>query len=275
MDNKKVDDPERHSVDFLLAEHQYLGDCFWRNEEIGERRVNFFITLVTAAIAALVALATSKEGNLRKDDVYFLTVFALLALLSFGIVTLLRMIHRNTVTDGYKRAMEMIRSRFRDWDDMRLEDYYPFKSGKARKLGTGGLVDMVALVNSVIVTAFCALFAFSYPEWTIWLVALLGLITAWIGIFNYLRNRYDKLTEIFSLGKGKQVQMVALVISLILAALLVALVIRLILAALCALPAHFHPGLGIVLSGLLGFIAALIVQFIYVKWRYEREADGG
>ena len=252
MGNQETDELKGRSVNFLLAEYRYLGDCFWRNEEIGERRVNFFITLVTAAIAALVALATSKEGNLRKDDVYFLTVFALLALLSFGSVTLLRMIHRNIVTDGYKEAMEMIRSHFRGWDKKRLENYYPFKSGKDRKLGTGGLVDMVALVNSVIVTALCALFAFFYPKWNIWLVALLGFITAWIGIFIYPRNRYDKL------GRGRLVQVVALVTTLI-------------LAALYALPAYFHPGLGILLSGLLGFIAALLVQFIYVKHRYDKE----
>jgi hypothetical protein len=195
MGNQKANEPKGHSVNFLLAEHEYLGDCFWRNEEIGERRVNFFITLVTAAIAALVALATSEEGNLKEAEVYLITVFALLALLSFGIVTLLRMIHRNTVTDGYKRAMEMIRSHFRNLDE-RLQDYQPFEKGKPRKLGTGGLVDMVALVNSVIV------------------------------------------------------------------------------AALCALLAHFHSGLGIVLPGLVGFIAALIVQFVYVRYRYDtRKAD--
>lgn len=271
MDDQQTKDQQDQSVKFLLAEHQYLGDCFWRNEEIGERRVNFFITLVTAAIAALVALATSKEGNSREDDVYFLTVFALLALLSFGIVTLLRMIHRNTVTDGYKRDMDMIRSHFRGWDKKRLENYYPFKSGKARKLGTGGLVEMVALVNSVIVTALCALFAFSYPKWNIWLVALLGFITAWIGIFIYLRNKrpMTKLTEIFSL-RGRKVRMAALVVSL-LAALWVARVVSSILAALRALPAHFHPELGILLSGLLGFIVAFIVQFTYVKDRYDKE----
>jgi hypothetical protein len=196
MGNQQVSEQQGHSVNFLLAEHKYLGDCFWRNEEIGERRVNFFITLVTAAITALVALATSKEGNLRKDDVYFITVLALLALLSFGVVTLLRMIHRNTVTDGYKRAMEMIRGHFRDSDD-RLQGYQPFEKGKPRKLGTGGLVDMVAIVNSIIV------------------------------------------------------------------------------ASLCVLLAYFQPGLGIVLSGLVGFITALIVQFVYVRHRYKRKANGG
>jgi len=56
---------------------------------------------------------------------------------------------------------------------------------------------------------------------------------------------------------------------------MVVLVNSVIVAALCTLLAYPHPKLGIVLPGWVGFIAALIVQFIYVKWRYEREADGG
>jgi hypothetical protein len=192
MGNQATDEPKGHSVNFLLAEYRYLGDCFWRNEEIGERRVNFFITLVTAAITALVTLATRKQGDLGEDEVYFIVVFALLALLSFGIVTLLRMIHRNTVTDEYKDAMKMIRDRFRDWDDKRLKDYYPFKSGKPRKLGTGGLVDMVALVNSVIVAALCVLLAYFRPGSDIVLSGLLGFIAALIVQFVYVMCRYGK-----------------------------------------------------------------------------------
>jgi len=38
----------------LLAEYQHFSESFWKNEEIGEKRVNFFITLSTA-IVALVA----------------------------------------------------------------------------------------------------------------------------------------------------------------------------------------------------------------------------
>ena len=52
---------------------------------------------------------------------------------------------------------------------------------------------------------------------------------------------------------------------------MVVLVNSVIVAALCALLAHFHPELGIVLPGLVGFIAALLVQFIYVRHRYDKE----
>lgn len=214
MGNQEANEPKDRSVNFLLAEYRYLGDCFWRNEEIGERRVNFFITLVTAAITALVTLVTTQQGNSGKDNVYFIAVFALLALLSFGIVTLLRMIHRNTVTDKFKDAMEMVRSRFRGWDEEQLQGYQPFEKRKSRKLGTGGLVDMVALVNSVIVAALCMLLAYFQsgsgivlPGWVgsiaalivqrvpgsgIALSGLVGFVTALIVQFVYVRYRYGK-----------------------------------------------------------------------------------
>ncbi len=136
--------------DFLLVEYRNLADSFWRNEEAGERRVNFFITLVTAVLSALVAWATRGSGS-RTDSDYAIVLFALLALLALGSVTFLRMLRRNQVTDEYKRAMDSIRAFFKEGDE-RLRDYEPFKKMR-RKMGRGGLVEMVAVLNSVIAGA--------------------------------------------------------------------------------------------------------------------------
>ena len=122
MDNQS-DDQQEHSVSFLLEEYRHFANSFWRNEEVGEKRVNFFITLVTAVMAGLVALATKTEVY-----VYPIAVFALAGLLFFGRTTLRRMIQRDTVTDEYKVAMDIIRSRFRDWGD-RLQNYQPLGKG--------------------------------------------------------------------------------------------------------------------------------------------------
>ncbi|MEW5719784.1 MAG: hypothetical protein AB1817_14230, partial [Chloroflexota bacterium] len=80
-----MDDPEAQArrdktEEFMLAEYRYFADGFWRNEEAGERRVNFFITLVTAVISALVALAT-RANYLLSGTEYVIVVFALFALL--------------------------------------------------------------------------------------------------------------------------------------------------------------------------------------------------
>lgn len=162
----------RKSEDFLLVEYRNLADSFWRNEEAGERRVNFFITLVTAVISALVAWATRGSG-VRTDFDYAIVLFALLALLALGIVTFLRMLRRNQVTDSYKRAMDMIRAFFKEGDE-RLRDYEPFKR-TGRKIGRGGLAEMVAVLNSVIGGAIgVALGMIVVLPW--WSVGLLGLV---------------------------------------------------------------------------------------------------
>jgi hypothetical protein len=141
------------SAEFLLAEYQHFADSFWRNEELGERRVNFFILLATAVISALAALE-----KIDFENTSLLTAFALLALLSIGVVTLQRMLRRNRVTDEYKEALKKIRGYLKE-PDPRLETYQPLDGvSEPRKSKTGGLVDLVAVMNSIIVAAFCALF---------------------------------------------------------------------------------------------------------------------
>ena len=46
----------------LLMETDHLADAFWRNEQAGETRVNWFLTLVTAAVAGLASLTTAEHG---------------------------------------------------------------------------------------------------------------------------------------------------------------------------------------------------------------------
>ena len=146
---------EKRSEDFLLEEYRTMAESFWRNEEAGERRVNFLITLVTAVIGAIVALIN--QSDLTRETVYFAALFALLSLLIFGVVTLWRLIRRNRVTDEYKRAMDLVRNFFRGQDE-RLREYEPFPAKGRRVPGTGGLVDTVSVVNSLVVMAIAILF---------------------------------------------------------------------------------------------------------------------
>jgi hypothetical protein len=49
------------SEELLLAEYEQYSEAFWKNEEGGEKRITFFISLTTAIIAAIVALRTKVE----------------------------------------------------------------------------------------------------------------------------------------------------------------------------------------------------------------------
>lgn len=142
-------------VDVLLADLNGFSESFWKNESIGETRVQFFLGLVTAVISALVAFATLKTGQKEEFllpglDVMNITIFALTSLLILGVVTLLRMVKRNCVTEEYKQAMDYARRRLAAYG---LPDYDPFPKDVHLPVKSGGLAHFVALVNCLIVAA--------------------------------------------------------------------------------------------------------------------------
>ncbi len=162
-DNPINDDNKSHAMELLLEEHRYIGDSFWKNEEGGETKVRFFITLVSAVLTALGTLFTITINN---KEIYNLIIpiiiFVLFSLFMYGIITLLRILKRNKVADTYKKGMDEIRERFRIHFDNGgvLSGYEPLgaptKCKRVRKLG--GLAHIVSVLNSVILAAFsCAI----------------------------------------------------------------------------------------------------------------------
>jgi hypothetical protein len=147
-----ANDPSNAGDEFLLREYEHFADSFWRTEELGEKRVNFYISLVTAVVVALVALAKDK-GRFSAHEVEGLAVGAGCALMLVGTFTFLRMMRRNAVSDQYKHAMGLIRAHFQRRGD--LGDYQPFER-LPRMLWTGGLAQTVALLNSLIAGAVAA-----------------------------------------------------------------------------------------------------------------------
>lgn len=199
MGNQEGNEPQPHSVSFLLAEYQSHKDEFQRSEQIGETRVHFFITVTTAVLGAL---AIRDEGIWLGDKVDPIFFYALGALLLFGVVTLMRLIRRNLVSHEHLRAIGRIRSYFAKDAEISQHLYYeprddrPYRKkdwGQVFSLGTGGLVETVSLVNSLIVAALCALLLVSRSRWIIvGLFGLVGFIAAWIVQFIYVKWRYDK-----------------------------------------------------------------------------------
>ena len=175
--------------DFLLAEYQHFADSFWRTEELGEKRLNFLISLLTAAVAGLVVLATSESG-FTDSQVQWVAFSVGLALLLVGVSTLLRMLRRNEVADQYKDAMDLVRRNF--CDRYGLTNYKPFKK-LPRRLFTGGLAQTAALLNSMIagaVTALALLSAMSAG----WLALVAGLVfvLSLAAQFRYIRFRHQR-----------------------------------------------------------------------------------
>ncbi|SEL93889.1 NUDIX domain-containing protein [Syntrophus gentianae] len=206
IDDPSDDREEDAAKELLLADLSHLQESFWKNEETGEKRVTFFITLVTAVITALVAISGEKgvTDNLLKE---LLLYFAFSSLFLVGLVTLFRLIKRNEVTDGYKKDMRNIRERFRDYYDDRgvLFRYRPFaspdekKSSELRKFG--GLAYTVAAINSLLVAAATAIALYSNsitPFLNTGTTIVIAFVAGFLIQIAYIRKREEQSKRDFS-----------------------------------------------------------------------------
>jgi hypothetical protein len=100
--------------EYLLAEHESLRDAFWRNEELGERRLQFFLGLVTAVFGGLGVLATTDKGlfSNHPERIADVATGGLIFLLVVGWMTLGRINKRDRVSDDYKEGLDQIRNCF-------------------------------------------------------------------------------------------------------------------------------------------------------------------
>jgi hypothetical protein len=153
--------------DMMLADLGIMEESIRHNEDTGEKRFNFFITLVTAVVGGVVALHTAegKPGGLPAGvgDVDWL---ASLGLLVFGLLSFRRMMHRDRVTEQYKEITDYIRRRYREiytpahdtLGDYRVPDLIRPPDGRTRlqkrlrRILQGGYTPTLALLNGCLLT---------------------------------------------------------------------------------------------------------------------------
>lgn len=181
--------------DLLLEDYKALSQALSESEKIGETRVNWFIGIVTAVAAGFVALATRNPPISPKALKYTALGF-LVALLVFGLLTLLRIINRNRTTDGFKEDLARIREIFLNrFDDAGiLENHRPFRRPR-RSRGLGGLDCMVAAINSLLAGGIVAVILLHWP-WASMTVAIITAIGAFAAqYFLLIRNYYPWITH--------------------------------------------------------------------------------
>jgi hypothetical protein len=186
---------------FLLEEYRRLASLFQSNEETGERRVSFFVTLTAAVMAAVVTLLTRSSGPASLG----LALAGLVILLLLGAMTLVRVVHRNRTTDRYKRGLNMIARHFAPEGSAVLASllHNPYKApearGAGRFFGKGGLMETMVLMNSLVAgAALCvAVVLLAGPGGTAFgvVVALAGLAGAWLVQKAVVRRCYAKWNE--------------------------------------------------------------------------------
>lgn len=157
-------------AELLHADLEHFGESLWRNDEIGERRFNFFLTLATSVIGGLAALYAAKEDTFDEVTLLYVTRAALTGLLIFGGMTYLRLLQRDRVTDEYHATLRDIRNRLARLDsgalDLAVRDYKMLQDPPkkaALKWRKGGLAQMAGVMTGVLL----ALLVYSFvPEAT-------------------------------------------------------------------------------------------------------------
>ena len=153
------DSSETPAVKLLLAEYEHLSATLTDSEGLGERRLKFLFTLVTAVLGGIGALLQLERRP--GPPLVIAMLSALLLLLLFGLVTLERIVKRNVTTDECIDGLNAIRGYFIGVSDRAAELktallYYNPRP-KERKfprpwtLKPGGLAQGVGVINAVLV----------------------------------------------------------------------------------------------------------------------------
>lgn len=204
-------------LELIKAEYEDLTTSLRANEELGERRLDVFLTVIAAVIAA-IGLASSRF----EDDQTTLVAMALAAasvLLIFGLMTLRRVTVRNVTTTLYRNGLRRIRAFYLQLepDAAKLLPYPPAEKPMERKrgalaqrreptdkkrtswwtLGTGGLLETVAAINCGLagVVAAAAIWLLGAAVIISLLLALVLVVGVWIAQMYWADETYKKLED--------------------------------------------------------------------------------
>ena len=190
--------------DFLLAEYVHMWESLLRNEELGEKRAAFFVTLVGASGGILGFVFRENAPFLSHDQMFVAAAVVAAILLCLGFLTVRRLIERDIVTDKIIFSLRTLRRLFLTKTETEavpnafFAPYAPRKprSVKLLSIEKGGWLRTVAFVNVVLTGVF--VFAACYVrEWAVawpWqkvialVIALAGGIVVWILQLTYARS---------------------------------------------------------------------------------------
>ena len=187
----------------LIAEFEQLSAAFLSNEQLGEGRVNIFLVVAGAVLAAL-GLSQNVTDLLRKSEALPVAALALFFIHIFGWFTLIRLVHRNLNTTDYLNKLQRLRCAFVKLHP-ELGEWLPFPCGtglEKRELKwrwmllpeKAGLVELVCFVNAMIGGLLAAvLLLMVVPSGPAAIVAcLFAALLVWVLQFRFVRRRYEK-----------------------------------------------------------------------------------
>lgn len=191
-------------LELMMAEHRDLVESLRANEELGERRLDVYLTLIAATTAAIGLASSRFEESI--DPLVSIASLAAGVMLVFGLMTLRRIMQRNITTSAYMNGLRRIRAFVtrRQPEAAILLPFPPERQPIERRkeppqygIGKGGLLETVAALN-------CALSAVAVAG-LIWLpvrrlpvsaaAAVLCVVLTWIGQVKWAMRTYDRAAK--------------------------------------------------------------------------------
>jgi hypothetical protein len=184
------------SKDFMLAEYHYHMEEFRRSKQLGEARLNLFLTIATAVLGGSGLIVGYLERNSVLPPQYLIILFfAYLATIMFGSLTLLRIIHRDIVSTKELQALNRIRRYFVNMDCSLLSylQYIPYDNEPKTewKWSVGGLAENVVLTNALLAAIMTYILAeIELLEWIKWFAGLFAFIVVLFLQVRHVKGQY-------------------------------------------------------------------------------------
>lgn len=186
--------------ELLIVEYQHAAESLLRNEEDGERRVRFFLSLAGAAAGVVVLVRGDSPQAVNPDEVEPLLAVLLGALTIIGYTTFLRVVERNLASERYKRGLNRIRRAFVPSSSHEGNAYLAFDPYEVRcrrrpswrSFGKGGWLETVSLVEAGVVGGLASVLIPSGTWWLEGLLAAAAGIATWMALVTRAARSYDR-----------------------------------------------------------------------------------
>ena len=133
-------------AEFLSKDFEHIAASLLQNEELGDKRLTFFVTLVGAFFGGVGYLIHDLKDEIA-FNAHLAIALAAVILLGVGALTLLRVARRNAVTDGYTKILAEMRKQLAPTLSPRYQ--HLFVKGD-RSMRNGGHLYVVALLNAAL-----------------------------------------------------------------------------------------------------------------------------
>jgi hypothetical protein len=184
--------------EFAIEAYKGWLESMHRSEQIGEKRLEFFLTFATAALGAVLALAKGDGHEIQPEPAVELGKWVLPFLLVVGLLTFFRMLQRDAQTDRCMQQLERTGRWFAKPEEKRYagDDWEPWKrlegvQAKPRKIMDGGLTSMMITLNGLLMGLwFGAMFTTITPEGHVIVPfekIAFGVLIGWFGGWAYRR----------------------------------------------------------------------------------------